>query len=291
MGNNFPGSCKEKSIFFECIIKRFPKDREIVMLAVRENGNLLEYADPSFKKDKEIVYEACKGLNSNKALLFAPDLNKNKEFVTSVLKDFSKFAVGDLGNGYQIMHADESIQKDIDTVMIALKYFGGSDAFSFEKEYLHPSVRENSLVISYLDQNNFFQRPEENEKENIDKESYVNSLTTPPLKLSDRIILMKFFKITIERNVEDFSEEEMNEMEELSENTEKIKVEREQFDDLCTTNDRDIIIKVSKYWDYLVFDQVFGSIEQEFDEQGKIYNGIDFNKLFSKINENSSDDN
>ena len=36
------------------------KDRELVLTAVKQNGEVLYYADEQFKKDREIVQEAVK---------------------------------------------------------------------------------------------------------------------------------------------------------------------------------------------------------------------------------------
>ena len=59
---------KEDAIYFveswfaalEDLPKKFKNDREVVLAAVRYNGENLKYAPEKFKKDKEVVMEAVK---------------------------------------------------------------------------------------------------------------------------------------------------------------------------------------------------------------------------------------
>jgi hypothetical protein len=65
-------------------------DREIVLEAVKQDGCALEYADDSFKADREVVLDAVKMPFSN-ALLFADDtLKADREIVLEAFKSESE---------------------------------------------------------------------------------------------------------------------------------------------------------------------------------------------------------
>ena len=81
----------------------FKKDKEIVLIAVKNDGYALEYADESFKKDKEIVLIAVKQYGRN--LEYADDsLKKDKEIVLEAAKT----------DPLAIKFADISLRKKID---------------------------------------------------------------------------------------------------------------------------------------------------------------------------------
>ena len=80
-------------------IRKWTLDQE--KKAVKEDGNALEYADESLKKDKEIVMAAVK--QGGHALEYADEsLKKNKEIVMAAVKQDS----------LALDFADESLQKD-----------------------------------------------------------------------------------------------------------------------------------------------------------------------------------
>ena len=61
------------------------KDRDEVMVAVKEDGLALEHADESLQKDKEIVMAAVK--QDGRALYFAEEsLQKDKEIIMEAVK-------------------------------------------------------------------------------------------------------------------------------------------------------------------------------------------------------------
>ncbi len=66
------------------LIKNNPNNRNIVLESVKQHGLSLQYASKKFKKDPEIVLEAIK--NSGQALSFS--LFQNKEIVLEAVKSY-----------------------------------------------------------------------------------------------------------------------------------------------------------------------------------------------------------
>ena len=85
--------------------KHFKKDREIVLVAVKQYGSAIQYADEEFRKDNEIVLEAVK--KDGYALEYVDDsFKKNKEIVLIAVKC----------EGSAIQFADDSFKKDQEIV-------------------------------------------------------------------------------------------------------------------------------------------------------------------------------
>ena len=53
---------EKKELELKNLPGHFKKDKKIVLEAVKQYGNALEYADKSLKKDKKIVLEAAKSM-------------------------------------------------------------------------------------------------------------------------------------------------------------------------------------------------------------------------------------
>ena len=74
-----------EKISYSDVVENLKKDKEIVLIAVKENGIHLEYADESLKKDREIVLAAVK--NFGTSLSFADEsLKKDKVIVLAAVK-------------------------------------------------------------------------------------------------------------------------------------------------------------------------------------------------------------
>jgi len=83
--------------------------------STNQNGSLLEYADESLKRDKEIVMEAVKDYGL--ALGWADNsLKRDKEIVLAAVKQ----------GGYSLEYADESLKRDKEFVLEAVKENGQS---------------------------------------------------------------------------------------------------------------------------------------------------------------------
>lgn len=88
----------------------FRKDKEVVLLAVKQNGYALYYADTKLKKDKEIVPAAVK--KDGGSLQYADEkLRKDKKVVLEAVKK----------DGYALEYADEKLKKDKDILAIINK--------------------------------------------------------------------------------------------------------------------------------------------------------------------------
>ena len=99
-----------EKISYSDVVENLKKDKEIVLIAVKENGINLEYADESLKKDREIVLAAVK--NAGHALEYANEsLKKDREIVLAAVKNF----------GTSLSFADESLKKDKVIVLAAVK--------------------------------------------------------------------------------------------------------------------------------------------------------------------------
>jgi hypothetical protein len=97
---------------YESVPKEFYKDKSFVLEAVKldVDGNVLYYADQSFRKDKTIILEAV--IQNGIALSYADEsLKKDKSFVLKAIKL-------DEG-GIALEYADESLQKDPDIIKAA----------------------------------------------------------------------------------------------------------------------------------------------------------------------------
>ena len=86
------------------------KDKEVVLAAVQNFGHNLEYADKSFRKDREVVLAAIK--NYGRALNYADDsLKKDKEIVLAAVQN----------DVYALQYADESLKNDSDIMKMYSK--------------------------------------------------------------------------------------------------------------------------------------------------------------------------
>ena len=101
---------QESGIELENLPKELKKDKQIVLEAVKNRVDALQYAHNIFKKDKELVLEVIK--QNGHALYYVDDsFKKDKEIVLIAVKE----------DGSALEHADDSFKKDKEIVLIAVK--------------------------------------------------------------------------------------------------------------------------------------------------------------------------
>ena len=112
---------QEEPLSLEELPAMFKKDKEVVLEAVTNFGDALEFADKSLKKDKEIVIEAV--TNYGPALEFADErFKKDKRFILDLAK---------LGSD-ALEFAHESLKKDKEIILEAVKKHGSFLRFADE---------------------------------------------------------------------------------------------------------------------------------------------------------------
>ncbi len=101
--------CFGYSLFDESL----KKDREVVLVAVQQDGGSLYYADESLKKDRDLVLAAVQ--QRGDTLYYADEsLKKDREFVLAAVQK----------HGYALEYADESLKKDREIVLAAVQQSG-----------------------------------------------------------------------------------------------------------------------------------------------------------------------
>ena len=115
----------------DSIPKKFWKDKEFVLEAVRIDGNALQYASDKLKNDREVVLEAVK--EKVFALQFASDELKNdKEFVLEALKS-NPYALEYVSLDF--FKNEEQLAQCIEAVNNHLKDRVGQDVSQEDQEY------------------------------------------------------------------------------------------------------------------------------------------------------------
>ena len=124
---------KEDGNALEYADESLKKDKEIVMAAVKQDGYALQYADESLKKDREIVLAAVK--QNCDALEYADEsLKKNKEIVMAAVKQ----------DGRALEYADESLKKNKEIVMAAVKQDG------YALQYADESLQKDKEFADFM---------------------------------------------------------------------------------------------------------------------------------------------
>ena len=94
-----------------------------VLLAVKQNGLALRYADASLKSDKEVVIEAVK--QNGVALRFAhASLKSDKEVVVEAVKQ----------HGYALYYADDSLKSDFEVQLAAVRHSSPTSALKMVRQ-------------------------------------------------------------------------------------------------------------------------------------------------------------
>ena len=97
-----------------------PKDKKVVLLAIKKDSDALIFADDSLRKDKE--------------------------FVLAVVKK----------DGYALRYADDSLRKDKEVVLAAVKQNAevleyADDSLKKNKQFILTAIKENGRVLKYVD--------------------------------------------------------------------------------------------------------------------------------------------
>jgi hypothetical protein len=99
-------------VFHSKTRENLKQDRELVLMAVRSSGQVLQYVTTEFQRDMEIKLYACCDLDSDdvKELLSDPDIvGANRHLVRNIIKQ----------NGALLMYADIELQLDKELVLVA----------------------------------------------------------------------------------------------------------------------------------------------------------------------------
>jgi len=146
--------------------------KEIVSIAVRNNGLALEYASKEFKEDKDVVLAAVR--SDARAISYSCNvaIQQNKEVIKSILiseggghmfnflapefkkdKDVALAAVSSVGKSLKFMH---SFRFDREVVLAAVKQHGSSLAFASnglkkDKGIVLQAVMQNGWAIEFVD--------------------------------------------------------------------------------------------------------------------------------------------
>ncbi len=123
------------------------QDREIVLAAVQQHdGSALEYADESLKQDREIVLAAVQ--QHCNALQFADGIfKKDREIVLAAVKE----------SGWALEYADESLKQDREIVLAAVQQHGSvlqhaDKPLKKDREIVLAAVKENGWALEYADE-------------------------------------------------------------------------------------------------------------------------------------------
>ena len=156
--------------------EEFKKDKDVVYAAMVEDGDNLEFADDSLKKDKKIILPLVKdftgilchvgeSLKSDREVVLAAVINdaSNFKFVDDSLrkdKEFVLDALKKVGGGDSVWiaeYADDSLKKDKEVVLEAVKQDGSNlqyadDSLKKDKEIVLEAVKQDgSVLFNYAD--------------------------------------------------------------------------------------------------------------------------------------------
>ena len=119
-------------------------DKEVMLIAVENNGFMLKYASDKLKDDKDIVLKA---VNQNGlALIYASDRLKNdKEVVLKAIES----------NTYAIEYASDELKKDKDIILKLIEKDGNgfvypayfTDELKDDKEFMLKAIERNALLL------------------------------------------------------------------------------------------------------------------------------------------------
>ena len=118
---------------------RLQNNKPIVMMAVKQNGMALEYADPALRGDKEVVMTAV--LQTGMALRYAsPEMRADRDVLRIALRDLRALP-------YAIRPEKEFIMNFIRRDGLSLAYLPGIR----DKEVILEAVRQNGMALHYVD--------------------------------------------------------------------------------------------------------------------------------------------
>ena len=119
----------------------YTNDKEVVMAAVKNNGQALEFASPSLQEDKEVVMAAVR--NDGSAIQFASALlQKDKDVLLASVK-----------NNIYALYTYRELQHDKDIFMAAVpigySLQFASNALRNDKEFILSLVKKNGMALEF----------------------------------------------------------------------------------------------------------------------------------------------
>ena len=152
----------------EELLKERPNDKEVVLAAVKNKGENLQYASEELRDDKEVVLAAIE--NDNLSLQYASEeLRNNKEVVLAAIGNDGwalQFSSAELlnnkevvlaaveNNGLALQYASEELRNDKEVVLAAVKNSGlalqyASEELRNDKEVVLTAVKNNGLSLKF----------------------------------------------------------------------------------------------------------------------------------------------
>ncbi len=119
----------------------YTNNKEVVMAAVKNNGQALAFASPSMQEDKEVVMAAVK--NDGSAIQFASaSLQKDKDVLLTSVKNniYALYTYRDLQHDKDIFMAASAIGYSLQFASAALRN---------DKEFILSLVKKNGMVLEY----------------------------------------------------------------------------------------------------------------------------------------------
>jgi len=113
------------------------KEKEFVLDAVKQNGNMLQYASDDLRDDNDVVETALK---------------ENTSVLKYALKSSTKHIVSK--NGYALQYASDEYKNDKEVVLAAVKQYGyalkyASDELKNDKEVVLAAVKQNGYALQF----------------------------------------------------------------------------------------------------------------------------------------------
>ncbi|MBA3238326.1 MAG: DUF4116 domain-containing protein [Parachlamydiaceae bacterium] len=121
------------------------ENREVMLIAVQEDGSALQYADPNLKKNKEIVLTAV--TQPYLALKYADkNFMKDRDFILSTFKNEKDFILS--------LYTDIDLQKNKEFVLIAVTRNGSTLQYANyllkkDKDIVLAAVTQNGTVLKF----------------------------------------------------------------------------------------------------------------------------------------------
>lgn len=145
---------KQNGNLLELASSELKKDKEVVLEAIKKDGTSLQYAEPELRKDKEIVLEAIK--NDGMSLQYADqELRANKEFVMQVFKQRQQQNGNKNDEIYYMSDLSEKLQLDKEIQMEAIKTGSWENIFNSKNKSMRigeiiEEVKDNREVMLAL---------------------------------------------------------------------------------------------------------------------------------------------
>lgn len=127
----------QKGSDLDLIEKKWKNDKDVVLIAVTNNGRALQYASETLRTDKEVVLAAV--TNYAAALEYASNaLKSDVEVVEAAVKN----------NGLALVHSSDLLKADTNIVTIAIKANGSA------LEYATDEIRRDKKMVLLAVENN-----------------------------------------------------------------------------------------------------------------------------------------